>query len=92
MRDMCWCCDKQEGTHQLSVVELGRLEPLHTVWYCETCYRRVERATKTTVSHRRERARKQVVFDTSIQPYEAPASIPTPKFIGDKPLPDVQAV
>jgi len=90
MNNPCGICNEYDGIHELSVVESGGSEPLGSIWLCKLCYLYIKLPNKPDIRRRWE-LKPTIIDEPLMQPLELPPSMPTPKFIGDKPLPDVHA-
>ena len=91
---MCHRCKGREGVHEMLVTETGTLGSLHKIYYCEPCYQYLDQqARKNNICDGWGCGCKPtVVVGPPPQPLEIPATLPIPKFIGDKPLPDIRSV
>lgn len=94
MSHPCHRCQERDGVHEMQVTKAGTLGPLYLIWYCEPCYQYLKQeAEKNNICHGWGSPSPTVIVGSPPpQPLEIPAVIPVPKFVGDKPLPDIRSI
>jgi hypothetical protein len=85
----CARCKEREGHHKVLMTVAGTLTPFCKVWYCDPCYQYLKQQTNNSDIRHGLRRNTNIVSDVPPKPLEVPATLPTLKFVGDKPLPDI---
>lgn len=77
--------------NRLFITGPGTLGMSHEIWYCDPCYQYLKQASEKN-NCCRDRVEPTVIVGPTATPLYIPDVVTTPKFVGDRPLPDIRAI